>query len=283
MLRDEVRQTAAFEEIVRRRQATIVRSLASMPAFADPTASPRSGWSRFTALAARWVFGRNFYCGIAFTVALVVAFGFGRTVDARLFHADSPRPVILYVHVAMFTGWVVIFVAQVALVRFRRVAWHKRLGIAGGVLGSLMPIVGGWAALVMTRLHRAENHSDTAGEAFLIVSFFDMVAFAFIFGLAIYWRRRPEYHRRLMLMATCGLTVAAFARFPHWLVPDNSWYVFVDALILLALGRDLLVMRRAHPVYLYGLPALILGQTMTMWIYLSRQAVWLAIAHALLR
>jgi hypothetical protein len=222
---------------------------------------------------------RNFYLGAALAVGVVVAVGFSRTVNAGLFHPPSPRPWILYVHAATFTTWVLLFVTQAALVRSRRVAWHRRLGLAGIALGGLMPVIGVATALAMTRLHRAEP--DTDGEAFLIVPFFDMLAFAFTFGLAVRWRGRPEYHRRLMLMASCGLTAAAFARFPNWLMPPNSWYVAVDALIFAGAARDWIVMRRVHPVYLYGLPALVLGQATTIWIYLSRAPAWAAIAHAL--
>jgi hypothetical protein len=218
---------------------------------------------------------------MALAVALVVAIGFGPTVNTRLFRPPLPRPRILYLHVALFTAWVLFFTTQAALVRSRRIAWHRRLGLGGIVLGTLMPIVGIATALAMTRLHRAESNSN--GEAFLIVSFFDMLAFAFTFGLAVFWRRRPEHHRRLMLMASCGLTAAAFARFPTCLVPDNAWYVGVDALILIGAVRDWIVMRRVHAVFLCGVPALVLGQAMTMWIYLSGARVWLAIARALLR
>lgn len=224
---------------------------------------------------------RNFYLGVALAVALVVAFGFGQTVNPRLFRPPSPRPRILYLHVALFTAWVLLFITQAALVRSRQVAWHRRLGLGGIVLGGLMPFVGIATALAMTRLHRAESKTD--GAPFLIVSFFDMLAFAVTFGLAAHWRRRPEYHRRLMLMASCGLTAAAFARFPNWLMPDNAWYVGVDALILAGAARDWIVIRRVHPVYLYGLPAMVLGQAATIWIYLSGAPVWVTIAHALLR
>jgi hypothetical protein len=184
-------------------------------------------------------------------------------------------------HAALFSAWVLLFVTQAALVRSRRVAWHRRLGLGGIILGALMPVVGIATALAMTRVHHAESNID--GEPFLIVSFFDMFAFAVTFWLAMYWRRRPEYHRRLILMATCGLTVAAFARFPNWLMPDNAWYVGVDALILAGVARDWTVVRRVHGVYLYGLPTLALLQATTMWLYLSRAPAWVKIAHALLQ
>jgi hypothetical protein len=225
--------------------------------------------------------GRSFDLAVAVAIALIVAIGFGPTANAKLFRPPIAQPLILYVHAATFTAWVLLFIAQAALVRARRVPWHRRLGLFGIVLGGLLPFVGIATALTMTRLHRAER--GTTGEAFLIISFFDMLAFAVIFGLAVYWRRRPEYHRRLMLMATCGLTVAAFARFPQWLVPTHCWYAFVDVLILTGAARDWMLMRRVHPVYLYGLPALALGQATTMWIYMSRAPTWIAIAQALLR
>jgi hypothetical protein len=224
---------------------------------------------------------RGGYLALAFVIGVVVAVGFGRKLNETLIAPVSPRPWILYVHAVMFAGWVMLFVVQSALVRVRRVVWHRRLGLAGILLGSLMPIVGVATALTMTRLHRVESHADHA--AFLSVSFFDMLAFAVTFGLAVYWRRSPDYHRRLMFMATAGLTVAAFARFPTWLIPNNVWYLAVDALIVTAVVRDRLVLRRVHPVYRYGLPLVVLGQGIAMWLYLSRPSAWLAVANALLR
>jgi hypothetical protein len=52
-------------------------------------------------------------------------------------------------------------------------------------------------------------------------------------------------------------------------------------LILLGLGRDWIVNKRIHPVYLYGLPAALLGQLIALHLDLSRSPVWLAIAHRL--
>jgi len=223
---------------------------------------------------------RNFYLGMGLAVAIVVIFGFGRTVDTALFHPPSRRPAILYIHAAMFTGWVLLFIAQAALVRARQIALHRRLGIAGFVLGSLMPSVGIATALVMTRVNIAEGQRNQ--ERSLIFPFFDMLAFTVTFGLSMWLRRKPEYHRRLMLMATCGLTVAAFARFPHWLMPLPIWYVGVDALILTGVARDVIRMRRVHSVYRFGLPPLVLGQAVAVSIYLGRTAAWIALAHALL-
>jgi hypothetical protein len=105
----------------------------------------------------------------------------------------------------------------------------------------------------------------------LAIPFFDMVAFSVSFALAVYWRTRPEFHRRLRLIATCSLTAAAFGRFPNALMPRHWFYAGVDALILLGLVRDLLVMKRPHSVYIYGMPLMMVGQTATIFTLVETQ------------
>jgi hypothetical protein len=45
--------------------------------------------------------------------------------------------------------------------------------------------------------------------------------------------------------------------------------------------RDLLVNKRIHPVYLYGLPLLMMGQLTIMYKSLHGLPVWMRIAHAI--
>lgn len=227
--------------------------------------------------------GDVFYLVMAIIVAAAVTIGFGPNLDARLLHPSSPRPTILYLHVAVSTAWVLLFIAQTALVRTRRVAWHCRLGLGGLVVGTLLPPLGLATAIVTTRMGIADDPAGgIGGMAFFAVSCLDMLAFSLAFGLAIAWRRRPDDHKRLMLIATCCLLSAAFARFPHWLVPSRMWYVAVDLLILAGVGHDVVVTRSIHRVYRYALPILILGQAIAMWIYLSRAPAWIAAVRPLL-
>ena len=224
---------------------------------------------------------RYFYFLISLLVAVVVVYGFSHTVGQNLFRPPSPRPTILYFHAALFTSWIVFFIAQSALIRTRSVKVHRRIGWFGLVLGVAIPIVGIATAIVMTRFRIKEGIQTDAAQ-FMIIPFFDMLAFTVAFGLAFYWRKRPEFHRRLILIAGCGLTAAAFGRFPSSVLSANWFYAGVDALILLGVIRDLLATKRIHPVYLYGLPLLMLGQTATMYTSLSNSPVWLRIAHAIL-
>jgi hypothetical protein len=119
-------------------------------------------------------------------------------------------------------------------------------------------------------------------EMDLMIPLWDMVVFTTAFGLAIYWRGKPEYHRRLVYIATCALTAAAFGRFPAYLLNPNFFYAGVDLLILLGVARDWIVSRKIHPVYLYALPPLIVGQTIVMYTNTHELAYWLKIARVLL-
>ena len=46
-------------------------------------------------------------------------------------------------------------------------------------------------------------------------------------------------------------------------------YAGVDVLILFAVVRDLIVTKPVHPMYLYGLPLMMIGQTASTYIYPS--------------
>ena len=50
---------------------------------------------------------KYFYFFMSLLIAVVVVCGFSRTVDQNLIHPALPRPFLLYIHAAVFSGWVV--------------------------------------------------------------------------------------------------------------------------------------------------------------------------------
>lgn len=223
-----------------------------------------------------------FYLFMSLLIAAVVLYGFSQTIDNNLLHATPPRPWLLYLHGAVFSAWVIFFIVQSALVRTRNVRVHRKLGWFGVGLGTAVPVLGVSTAITMDRFRIAHFHS-TGIVPFLAIQFCDVASFTVCFALAVYWRKKPEFHRRLMLVASCALTAAAFGRFPMPLIRDAWFYAGVDVLIVLGVLRDLLVTRRVHPVYRYTLPALIMTQTMVMHLYLAAPPRWVGIANAILR
>jgi hypothetical protein len=239
-------------------------------------ASPRT-----VGIAALGELGQYFYLFMSLLIVAVIVYGFSFTIGKNLLHPAIPRPWILYVHATVFSSWLAFFVLQSTLVRSRKVQWHRRLGRFGVALGTLIPMVGVSTAIVMGRFNTVSLHATDA-ESFLVVPLFDMVCFTSTFPLAAYWRKKPELHRRLMLVATCALTAAGFGRFPERILPSHFFYVGVDLLILLGIARDLIVNRTVHRVYLFALPLFIFGQTIVTYIAYHSVPFWLRIAHAIL-
>ena len=223
---------------------------------------------------------RYFYFAMSLLLAAVVVLGFSRTVNDNLFHAAPARPFLLWIHGAAFAGWVAFFIAQSTLVRVRKVSWHRFLGWFGAALATGMVVLGTAIAIIMARFDAVQLHMSGT-DAFLAIPFFDMIAFGVCIALAIYWRTSPEFHRRLVFIATVGLIDAPVGRF-DFLFNHNLFYLCLDLLMALGIVRDLIVDRRVHKVYLYALPILIVGQNLAIYLWRINPSWWRAITHAIL-
>lgn len=237
-----------------------------------PTAARKIGNKRFL--------DHYFYLSMSLLIAGVVVYGFSHAVEKDLIKAVPPRPWIIYFYAVVFSGWVVFLILQSALIRTRHIRLHRKLGWFGAILGPTIPILGIATAISMGRF-RIAHLPGTMSPSSLIISFFDMASFAIPFGFAFHWRRKPELHRRFMLIASCALTSAAFARFPQSFV-SHRFHIGVDMLIGLGALRDIIVAKRVHPVYLWSLPILVTCQFLAMRIATTAYSAWLKIANAIL-
>jgi hypothetical protein len=220
----------------------------------------------------------SFFLLMSVVIAAVVIYGFGFTVADNLIHPAYPRPWVLYVHAVVMAAWIALFILQAGLVRLRRLDVHRRIGQAGLALGAVIPILGMATAIAMAKVRLAHGDADAAVSFPIPVN--DATGFAVAFALAALWRRRPEYHRRLMFVATCILTAAAFGRMP--VLDHAEWfYAGVDALLLIGAVRDLAVSGKVHVVYRYALPAVVCGQLLTAYVRWTPE--WLKLAPVLFR
>jgi len=233
-----------------------------------------------TAIGLRGWVDKYFYFAMSLFIAAIVIWGFSHTIDANLFHGAPPRPMLLWVHGAAFSLWVAFYIVQSALVRTRNVRIHRTLGWFGVGLATVMVVLGFVIAVIMGRFDKHVLHiPDT--ETFLSVPFGDMTIFGVCVALAIAWRRKPELHRRLLLIATCALLDAPFGRIQY--VFDHSlYYACLDGVLLLGVARDLFVDRRIHKVYRVALPLMIAVQIFLIYLYRGAPAWWVKFGHSLL-
>ena len=231
-----------------------------------------SGLSRFL--------DQYFYFSMSLLVAVVVVSGFGHTVNRNLIHATPERPWLLWVHGSVFSGWVLFFIFQSAMVRTHHVKLHRTMGWFGAGLGAVIPALGIWTALVMDRFLVAILHAPKDAYTFFAIQLLDITSFTATFWLAVLWRRRPEMHRRLVLIATCTLTGAAFVRIPHFAL--NPYWWGVDGLILLGVVRDLIANRKVHVVYRYALPLLVVWQIFMQRLFFQHPAWWVKLTETIM-
>ncbi|MBC3875143.1 hypothetical protein [Undibacterium flavidum] len=220
-----------------------------------------------------------FYLFMSLLIATIIGFAFGPNLAQTMVYPSLRPPLILYLHAAVSVAWVLLLCVQVSLVRGANLRLHRQLGQFGFALGISLPILGIATEIAMNQWHLSQGHSTN--PVFFSISLNDMLSFSIAFGLAMWWRSRPEYHKRLLLIATCCLTSAAFARL-HFIVPSWWFYFFVDALIVLAMIRDHIVIHSVHRVYSIGLPSLVAGQILAFFLCFQKPEFWVNLSQFLL-
>lgn len=219
---------------------------------------------------------RRFFLFISIAIALVVFAGFAPTYYLRgYFHADS-LPTVFAVHGAVFSAWVILFVVQAGLVSARRTDIHRKLGLVAAVLGPVMVVVGYQAAIAAAR-----RGFSTPGLppplVFLAVPMFDLVVFATLIGAALWYRRNPAMHKRLMLLAMLAVITAAIARLPGVLpLGPPAFFGLTDLFLLAGIAWDKWTRGHVHPAYIWGGLFLVLSQPLRLIV--SGTDTWLRIA-----
>lgn len=218
---------------------------------------------------------------IAVFMPLVVLIGFARSYYLKTLFGFPPLPSLLvHIHGAVMTAWVALFAVQVGLVASHRTRLHMKLGILGSVLALLVFVVG-----TLTGLAAAARGSAIPGWEplrFLIIPLGDMVAFAALVGAALYYRRKLDIHKRLMLLSALNLLPAAVARIPVDFIQNNgalAFYGLPDLCVVAVVAYDTIKQRRLHPAYFWG--ALLLVASHPLRIMLARTDIWLRIADPL--
>lgn len=170
-----------------------------------------------------------------------------------LFH--SPQlPLLVTVHAAVMTGWVLLFMVQTVLVASRQVRLHQGLGKIGAGWGALVVIMG-----CVTTLHASARevraHSDVASLQLTItgLELTEMALFAGFVVAAVWMRRRGDYHKRLMLLTLVCMLPSVLPRLPlDYFQSVLSILLGVYAGLALCIGIDVALHRRFHPAFAIG-------------------------------
>lgn len=163
---------------------------------------------------------------------------------------------LIHLHATVFVGWLLIYLSQAVLVLSGRTRIHLRIGPWFAGYGFVIVAIGLFAAgRLAARLGQRVGDSDEAA-AFVFFPLIDMVFFAGFLTAAVLFRKRPDLHKRAMLLATYSIATVGGGRFVARLVDlDNPWIwqPLMLAPLLLVVAYDLLVCRRLYWVISVGL------------------------------
>lgn len=224
-------------------------------------------------------YDRQFFAAIVILLTVVVVVGFAPTYYlAGVVRAPLASPV-LHIHGAVFSSWMLLLLVQTGLVSAKQVQLHRKLGVAGFLLACLMFVMAVLAgADAMARAISAPNSEALLG--FLVVPLTEAVAFAVLAAFAYGLRRNPAAHKRLIVIATAGVTGPAFYRwhvsflYHHSYAADWASSIF---LVLLAV-YDLWSTHKVQRATLWGSVFQILMQQIATRV-VGPTAEWHRFAH----
>jgi uncharacterized membrane protein YozB (DUF420 family) len=222
--------------------------------------------------------GGRLYAWFALLAAVTIFAGFGRTLYLRSISGAPPLSPLLLVHGIVMTTWFVLFCAQVWLVATGHVRWHRRLGLAGIAVAIAVVYVGIDAAIDAGRRGVGPAHGVSM-QMFMAIPLFDMPVFALLVGMALWQRRRPDIHKRLMLLASLGMLTPAIARIPLGLIQAGGppmYFGLALGIVGACIAVDTIKQRRLHPAFGWG-GALIFAMV-PLRLVIAETQVWAKVA-----
>ena len=217
---------------------------------------------------------RVFYTTLPVLMALAVLYGFSRSYYFKLAYGTPELSSLYHLHGALFTAWLGLLVVQTSLVAAGRTPLHRQLGVAGGVLAGLMTV----AAWMMTQALGRKAPTDAAALAFLTVPFATVAVFPLFVGLALWWRRFPGTHKRLMMLATIELIPAGFGRWPMLFNAGPLCFLGIPDLFIVAMAiHDWMTTGRVHRATWLGGLCLVASQVLRVMVGNTPQ--WQAFAR----
>ena len=193
---------------------------------------------------------RLFFFSMTVLIFAAVSYGFGSEYIQASFGFPS---LLVYIHAALFVGWMLLLLTQASLVSAGRVDWHRHLGIAGFVLLCGMPLIGALTVTAAVAHNRFPSGFGGPWE-FYYDSIASLVAFFGLGYFALRYRNSPQTHKRLILLATMTVAEAGIVRWPvAWIHEISHGVTMVTYFfLLLIVVYDFVSRKQIHPATLWG-------------------------------
>ena len=211
----------------------------------------------------------NFFLFMLILTWAAIASGFGYDMYKLNELGKLHFSLIVHIHAAAFTGWLVLFTAQIILVRSKNLALHKKMGLISFGLIPLMVLFGILTAFIVAKRDYGTPSSDLH---FICVQLGNLILFSSFAGIGLYLRKNYAVHNRLMLLSTLALTEPGLARwfsykiapffgnyfwnyktFSQGFLPFWIYEVLPQLILILAIGvYDYVTRKQLNKAYVLG-------------------------------
>lgn len=200
----------------------------------------------------------SFYLVLHGIILALVVLGFGLNA---IQNSDSlpPSSSIIWIHgIAMF-GWYLLIVIQSLLIQKHQFKIHRILGWGSLFLALGIIISGVW----MTKEHYYRPNS----LLFATINTFILINFSLLYSAAFLYRNKPEYHKRLISLASIAAMFPGLGR----VILGLQWneYLSVPLWILFAMvpaAYDWYRSKKIHPAPWIGGSMIIIGIGLTLFL-----------------
>ena len=211
----------------------------------------------------------KFYVTMAALFAAIAFGGFFGTYWLQVARGTFTGSPMVHLHGLLFSLWTLFFLSQALLVANRKLKSHRAWGLLGISLATAMFFTGLTVSIEGLQARFDAGYTNDA-RAFMVVPVSAMLMFGGFVAAAIANLRRPEWHKRLMLVATISVLQAPLARFfflaktgggpglrpalapPQPVVFFNPAAMLLVLLIVAAMVHDRRSHGRVHPAYWWG-------------------------------
>ena len=197
-----------------------------------------------------------FYRLAAWGALAVALIGFFLTYTAPVMRGTFSGPRWAHVHGALLLSWLAVTIVQAHLAA-GRLRVHRRVGWIAVVISPAIAI-----STIAIGVEATRRDLAAGGSAGMAGNVTTPAVFCALVAAALMRRRQPQWHKRLILVASVVIIWPAWFRWRHFLPwiprPDIALGLVATNLILIgAMVRDRVRFGSIHPAYLFvGLPVI---------------------------